>query len=176
MSVHSRLNWNLEVLVFKNRKTRVPREKPLGARERSNQQQTQPTYGLWCQDSSPSDNGGRRVLSPLRHTNSPKRYYTIGDSISWNVWELSSSRQDFVALLPSQDEEDEWASEWVSGWGGISRDKVIPIFKTKSQNAPFSKQRKKVIHNLSELEASLLMWCILPIKSDLIISNFKISC
>ena len=31
MSVHSRLNWNLEVLVFKDGKTGVPGEKPLGA-------------------------------------------------------------------------------------------------------------------------------------------------
>ena len=31
MSVHSRSNWNLEMLVFEEGKTGVPREKPLGA-------------------------------------------------------------------------------------------------------------------------------------------------
>ena len=37
MSKHSRLNWNLEVLVFFGKgKSRVPEEKPLGAEKRTN--------------------------------------------------------------------------------------------------------------------------------------------
>ena len=47
MSVRARLNWNLEVLVFKERGRLENPEKNLLEQEREqNQQQTQPTYGV----------------------------------------------------------------------------------------------------------------------------------
>ena len=45
MSVHSRLNWNLEVLVFKEREKLDSLEKNL-SKQGENQQQTQTTYGI----------------------------------------------------------------------------------------------------------------------------------
>ena len=45
VSVRSRLNWNLEVLVFEERENRSTRRKTSRSRE-ENQQQTQPTYGV----------------------------------------------------------------------------------------------------------------------------------
>ena len=71
MSVHSRSNLNLKVLVLKKRGkfSRVPREKPFGARGRTNNRLTH----IWrrCQDLDLSHFGGRQVLSPLCHPCSP---------------------------------------------------------------------------------------------------------
>ncbi len=65
----SRSNWNLEVLVFvEGGKPENPEKNPRSKDE--NQQQTQPTYGTGP-ESNPGHIGGRRALSPLRHSCSP---------------------------------------------------------------------------------------------------------
>ena len=46
VSVRSRSNWSLEMLVFKERGKPENPEKSLSEQERENQQQTQPTYGV----------------------------------------------------------------------------------------------------------------------------------
>ena len=60
------LNWNLEMSVFEER------EKPDYQEENLSEQKTEPTTNsthIWHrrQDFNPGHNGGRRVLSPLRH-------------------------------------------------------------------------------------------------------------
>ncbi len=68
----SRLNWNLEVLVFmEGGKPENPEKNP-GSKDK-NQQQTQPTYGSGP-ESNPGHIGGRRALSPLRHPCSPAAF------------------------------------------------------------------------------------------------------
>ena len=64
--MHYRSNWNLEVLVFKEK------EKPEYVKKNLSEQGREPTTNsthIWrrCQDSNPGHIGGRRVLSPLRH-------------------------------------------------------------------------------------------------------------
>ena len=65
--MHSRLNWNLEVLVLKEREQPEYPEKNIRGKG-ENQQQTQLTYA-WRQrqDLNPGHIGGRRVPSPLCH-------------------------------------------------------------------------------------------------------------
>ena len=66
------LNWNLEVLVFEEKgKTRVHGEKPLGARERTNNKLN--PHMASTRDLNPDHIGGRRGLSPLRHPLLPKK-------------------------------------------------------------------------------------------------------
>ena len=52
VSVRSRSNWNLEVLVFKKRRNWRTRGKSSRSSKGENQKQTQPTYGvdagIWC--------------------------------------------------------------------------------------------------------------------------------
>ena len=61
VSVRSRSNWNLEMLVFvEGGKPENPEKNPRSKDE--NQQQTQPPY-----DSESGHIGGRQVLSPLCH-------------------------------------------------------------------------------------------------------------
>ena len=64
-------NWNLKVLVFKERgKPKYP-EKNLS--EQGREPTTNSTHiWRWRQDSNPDHIGGRRVLSPLRHPCSPR--------------------------------------------------------------------------------------------------------
>ena len=66
MSVRSRSNWNLKVLVFKERGKPEYLEKNLS--EQGREPTTNSTH-IWCrrQDSNPGHIGERRVLSPLRH-------------------------------------------------------------------------------------------------------------
>ena len=71
VSVRSRSNWNLEVLVFKER------GKP-EYRKTLSEQGIEPTRNsthIWRgpQDSNPDHIGRRRALSPLRHPCSPPR-------------------------------------------------------------------------------------------------------
>ena len=66
MSVRSRSNWNLKVLVFKERgKPEYPEKNLL---EQGREPTTNSTH-IWRrrQDSNPGHIGGRRALSPLRH-------------------------------------------------------------------------------------------------------------
>ena len=73
VSVRSRSNWNLKVLVFEERGKPGYPEKNLS--EQGREPTTNSTH-IWrgCQDSNPGHIGGRRVLSPLRHPCSPKEY------------------------------------------------------------------------------------------------------
>ena len=66
MSVRSRSNWNLKVLVFKERGKPEYPEKNLW--EQGREPTTNSTH-IWRrrQDSNPGHIGGRRVLSPLRY-------------------------------------------------------------------------------------------------------------
>ena len=66
MSVHSRSNWNLEVLVFNERRKPDYAEKNLS--EQSREPTTNSTH-IWHQHqvSNLGHIGGRRVLSPLHH-------------------------------------------------------------------------------------------------------------
>ena len=70
MSVRSRSNWNLKVLVFKERGKPEYPEKNLSEQGR---EPTTNSTQIWRrrQDSNPGHIGGRRVLSPLRHPCSP---------------------------------------------------------------------------------------------------------
>ena len=70
VSVRSRSNWNLEVLVFEERGKREYPEKNLS--EQGREPTTNSTH-IWRrrQDLNPGHIGGRRVLSPLRHPCSP---------------------------------------------------------------------------------------------------------
>ena len=66
MSVRSRSNWNLEMLVFKDR------GKPEYLEKNPSEQMRAPTTNsthIWLQhqDLNPGHTGGRWVLSPLRH-------------------------------------------------------------------------------------------------------------
>ena len=56
----------------------VPREKPFGARERTNNKLN--PHMLSTQDSNLHHNGGRRTLSPLLHLCSPKINYLTSSS------------------------------------------------------------------------------------------------
>ena len=71
---------NLEMLVFGERKTRVPGEKPLGARERTNNK-LNPHMALTPRF-EPSHIGGRGALSPLRHPLLPKLINDNGNTAS----------------------------------------------------------------------------------------------
>ena len=64
--MRSRSNWNLEVLVFKERENRSIRRKTLS--EQGIEPTTNSTH-IWCgrQDSNQGHIGRRRALSPLRH-------------------------------------------------------------------------------------------------------------
>ena len=66
VSVHSRLNWNLEVLFFKERGKQKYQEKNLS--EQGRKPTTNSTH-IWCQhqDSNLGHIGGGRVLSTLHH-------------------------------------------------------------------------------------------------------------
>ena len=66
MSVYSRSNWNLKVLVFKERGKPEYPEKNLS--EQGREPTTNSTH-IWrrCQDSNLGHIGGRRVPSPLHH-------------------------------------------------------------------------------------------------------------
>ena len=66
MSVHSRSNWNLDLLVFKDR------GKPKYLEKNPSEQRRAPTTNsthIWLQhrDLNPGHTGGRWVLSPLCH-------------------------------------------------------------------------------------------------------------
>ena len=66
VSVRSRSNWNLVMLVFvEGGKSENPEKNPRSRDE--NQQQTQPTYDAESGNQNPGHIGGRRVLSPLRN-------------------------------------------------------------------------------------------------------------
>ena len=69
--MRSRSNWNLEVLVFKERGKPEYPEKNLSEQRREPTTNSTP---IWRrrQDSNLGHIGGRRVLSPLRHPCSPK--------------------------------------------------------------------------------------------------------
>ena len=66
VSVRSRSNWNLKVLVFEERRKLEYPEKNL--LEQGREPATNSTH-IWRrrQDSNPGHIGGRRALSPLRH-------------------------------------------------------------------------------------------------------------
>ena len=70
--MRSRSNWNLKVLVFKERGKPEYPEKNLS--EQGREPTTNSTH-IWRrrQDSNPGHIGGRRVLSPLRHPCSPSQ-------------------------------------------------------------------------------------------------------
>ena len=71
MSVRSRSNWNLEMLVFEERGKPEYPEKNLS--EQGREPTTNSTH-IWRrrQDLNPGHIGGRRVLSTLRHPLLPK--------------------------------------------------------------------------------------------------------
>ena len=78
--MYSRLNWNLEVLVFmEGGKPENPEKNPQSKDE--NQQQTQPTCDTGP-ESNPGHIGGRRALSPLRHPCSPSKLESKGKESS----------------------------------------------------------------------------------------------
>ena len=71
VSVRSKSNWNLEVLVFKEKGKLEYPEKNLSEQRR--EPTTNSTHiGRRCRGSNPGHIGGRRVLSPLRHPLLPK--------------------------------------------------------------------------------------------------------
>ena len=72
MSVRSRTNWNLKVLVFKERGKPEYPEKNLS--EQGREPTTNSTH-IWRRhrDLNPGHIGGRQVLSPLRHPCSPRQ-------------------------------------------------------------------------------------------------------
>ena len=72
----SRSNWNLKVLVFKERGKQEYPEKNLS--EQGREPTTNSTH-IWRrrQDSNPGHIGGRRALSPLRHPCSLMSYLII---------------------------------------------------------------------------------------------------
>ena len=81
MSVRSRSNWNLDVLVFKERGKPEYREKNLSKQGR---EPTTTSTHIWhrCQDLNQGHNGGRRVLSALCQPRSLKScWYSTG----WKV-------------------------------------------------------------------------------------------
>ena len=59
-------NWNLEILVFAEEGKPEKPEKNPRSKARTNEQQTQPTYGTGP-ESNPGHIGGRRALSPQPH-------------------------------------------------------------------------------------------------------------
>ena len=73
MSVRSRSNWNLKVLVFKERGKLEYPEKNLS--EQGREPTTNSTHiSHRRQDSNPGYISGRQVLSPLHHPCSPSRF------------------------------------------------------------------------------------------------------
>ena len=84
--MRSRLNWNLEVLVFKERgKPEFPEKNLL---EQGREPTTNSTH-IWHQhqDLNPSHIDGRRVLSPLRHPCST----SVGENEIFRVAVLAQS-------------------------------------------------------------------------------------
>ena len=70
VSVRSRSNWNLEVLVFEERGKPDYSEKNLS--EQGREPTTNSTHRWrWRQDLNPGHVGGRRVLSQLQHSHEP---------------------------------------------------------------------------------------------------------
>jgi len=91
--VRSRSNWNLKVLVFKERgKPEYPEKNLL---EQGREPTTNSTH-IWRQrqDSNPGHIGGRQVLSPLRHPCSPCspccHFYKVNSGLSEPIqWYLN---------------------------------------------------------------------------------------
>ena len=72
VTVRSRSNWNLEMLIFVEGGKRMNPEKNSRSKD-ENQQQNQTTYDAeLVRESNSGHTGGRQVLSPLRHPCSPK--------------------------------------------------------------------------------------------------------
>ena len=63
VSVLSGPNWNLEVLIFEKRGKTGVLEKPLGAKERTNNKLNLHNYGRWRRNLNPGHIGGWRVFS-----------------------------------------------------------------------------------------------------------------
>ena len=78
VSVHSRSNWNLEVLVFEERGKPEYLEKNLSEQRR---EPTTNSIHIWQRrwDLNPGHIGGRRVLSPLRHPCFPGEKFRADD-------------------------------------------------------------------------------------------------
>ena len=89
MSISSRLNWNLIVLVFEERgKPKYPENNLLKQRR----EQTTNSTHIWCQhrDLNPGHIGGRRVPSPLRKYRNPHQHHhhpipMLKGMFQWNL-------------------------------------------------------------------------------------------
>ena len=118
-------NWNLEMLVFEEGKTGVPREKPLGARERTNIKLNlymASTPGFeprphWWEASAlitaPRCFPKRKKRNkPLKSIDLVKRKFTAIKQFKIQPFRRVrvSFRSRWVFLRPSQDEEVKWAS------------------------------------------------------------------
>jgi len=97
VSVRSRSNWNLKVLVFKERGKPEYPEKNLS--EQGREPTTNSTH-IWRrhQDSNPGHIGGRRVLSPLRHPCSARHHF-MGKRLCSIRLQLSKERLICFFLL-----------------------------------------------------------------------------
>ena len=97
MSVRSRSNWNLKVLVFKERGKPEYPEKNLS--EQGREPTTNSTH-IWRrrQDSNPGHIGGRRALSPLRHPCSPEKLERLTQFVG-----VRPPEQEVAGTTPSFD-------------------------------------------------------------------------
>ena len=110
MSVHSRSNWNLEMLVFEERGKPEYPEKNLS--EQSREPTTNSTH-IWrrVRESNPSHIGGRRALSPLHHPCSPKK----GGS-TWTTYSRSTSEHNLVLSDPTFWFQRKESKLWLARW------------------------------------------------------------
>ena len=123
--VPDRIGSNLEVLVFEKRENWRTGEKPLGARERTNNK------GWWAPDNKPRSSthiwrrrrdlnpghiAGRRVLSPLRHP-CPRQ------TLSWLRW------------------KPKWA---------IKGHSIVPVFRPKRKAIPFGAAHTYTVYHIGE--------------------------
>ena len=99
--MRARSNWNLKVLVFKERGKPEYPEKNLS--EQGREPTTNSTH-IWRrrQESNPGHIGGRRVLSPLRHPCSPNPDIYIIITCDWiTIKRYSKHEQSTINMLPS---------------------------------------------------------------------------
>ena len=97
MSVCSRSNWNLDVLVFEERGKLEHTEKNL-------LEETQLTWRR-CQDSNPGHIGGRQVFSPWRHTCfTSKKHHPRDCLVAFSLdytWELHFTQLSILKHIDS---------------------------------------------------------------------------
>ena len=105
MSVCSRSNWNLEVLVFKEKLKPEYPEKNL---QEQGREPTANSTHIWCRrhDSNTGHIGGRRVLSPLRHSCFAKKKWLLQSDPDEKYHQLGCNIQATInnlSLITSQE-------------------------------------------------------------------------